>query len=280
MVFCHTMKRTALPYLVLFAVLAWAACAPSERQMSPRSPDDEEDTEAAPTESEDMDPAALDDFRKPLEPYGRWVDDPTYGTVWVPSPDAVGPEFVPYTTAGHWALAEDDQWMWVSDYAWGWGPFHYGRWLFIDGSGWAWIPGRVYAPAWVVWRTGFYDEAYVGWGPMPPTWYWHRRVAVRVVTPLPARYVFVESRYAFEPRVRAHVVPAERVALVASHTQPFVGPAGGGRYNAVVVARGPAPAVARVPAAAVPRERVSYQQERAATPLRAKPAVRKRKRPR
>jgi hypothetical protein len=242
--------------------------------MSPRYPDDEEDTEASPTESDDMDPAALDDFQKPLEPYGRWVDDPTYGTVWIPSPDTVGSDFVPYTTAGHWALGEEEQWVWVSDYPWGWAPFHYGRWLFIDGTGWAWIPGRVYSPAWVVWRTGFYGEAYVGWGPLPPSWYWRRRVAVRVVAPLPARYVFVESRYAFDPRVRAHVVPAERVTVVASHTQPFVSPAASARYGALAVARAPAPTVARVPATVVPRERVSIQQQRATAPVR----VRKRKR--
>lgn len=220
--------------------------------MPPQSAGGQTTGQASVNESDDMDPAALAEFQQPLEPYGRWVDDPTYGTVWIPSPDAVGPDFVPYATGGRWALGTDDQWVWMSDYTWGATPFHYGRWLFIDGTGWAWIPGHVYAPAWVVWRTGYYEEAYVGWGPMPPTWYWRQRVAVRVVQPMPARYVFVESRYAFEPSVGAHVVPAERAALVASHTQPFVAPAGGARYKALTQARAPSPAVAHVPVTALP----------------------------
>ena len=69
-------------------------------------------------------------------------------------------------------LAEDGNWMWVSDFNWGWAPFHYGRWLWIFGPWMGWIPGRVYSHAWVVWRTGYYDDYYVGWAPMPPTWYW------------------------------------------------------------------------------------------------------------
>ena len=50
----------------------------------------------------DTDPAALTDFHSTLEPYGTWTDDPTYGTVWVPSPSVVGEDFSPYVSAGHW----------------------------------------------------------------------------------------------------------------------------------------------------------------------------------
>jgi hypothetical protein len=224
--------------------------------MPPQSAAGEATLQASATESDDMAPAALVDFRGRLEPYGRWVDDPTYGTVWIPSPDAVGPDFVPYATGGHWALGTDDQWVWVSDYSWGATPFHYGRWIFIDGTGWAWIPGRVHAPAWVVWRTGVDDEPYVGWGPMPPAWYWRGGVAVRAAEPAAVRYVFVKSRDAFQRNVAAHVVPADRAEKVAPQTQPFVAPAGGVRYGALAQARAPSPAVARVPAAAVPTDRV------------------------
>jgi hypothetical protein len=239
----------------LFALSVCAACGP---WMPPQSAAGEPAIQASATESDDMAPAALVEFRSQLEPYGRWVVDPAYGTVWIPSPDAVGPDFAPYVTGGHWALRTDDQWVWLSDYAWGATPFHYGRWFFIDGTGWAWIPGHVYAPAWVVWRTGHDDEAYVGWGPMPPAWFWRDGVAVRASVPMPARYVFVKSRDAFETNVPAHVVPAERVAQVASRTQPFVAPAGGARYGAIAQARAPSPAAARVPATAVPTERVPY----------------------
>jgi hypothetical protein len=56
---------------------------------------------------EDTDPAALSDFRQPLEPYGTWVEDPKYGIVWVPSVVVVGKDFAPYRTAGHWAVTEE-----------------------------------------------------------------------------------------------------------------------------------------------------------------------------
>lgn len=46
------------------------------------------------------DPRALTDFRAPLEPYGTWVDDGTYGTVWVPRADVVGSDFAPSGSYG------------------------------------------------------------------------------------------------------------------------------------------------------------------------------------
>lgn len=95
---------------------------------------------------EDNDPSALDDFRAALDGHGAWVDDNEYGTVWLPAPQEVGPDFVPYATAGHW-LYDDDDYVWASDYPWGWVPFHYGRWVLTAGLGWAWIPGRVYSGA-------------------------------------------------------------------------------------------------------------------------------------
>jgi hypothetical protein len=199
----HARRFDSFASLVLAATALIAACGGAGKQTQSQSPAAEGRTEAqvaghagAPEadETADTDPSALPQFQKPLEPYGTWVDDPTYGTVWVPNAEAVGPDFAPYETAGHWALTEDDQWTWVSDYPWGWAPFHYGRWLWIDGRGWAWIPGGVYAPAWVVWRTGVYDEAYVGWAPMPPVWCWRGGVAVRVSVGAPSRDVFVPSR--------------------------------------------------------------------------------------
>ena len=121
---------------------------------------------------EDSDPRAVTDFHDELSPYGAWVEDSTYGLVWVPNAQAVGPDFAPYVSAGHWAMTDGGDWLWVSDYSWGWVTFHYGRWIWIPGRGWAWIAGRRYAPSWVVWRTGYDDYGYVGWAPMPPLWYW------------------------------------------------------------------------------------------------------------
>jgi len=56
-------------------------------------------------------------------------------------------------------------WTWVSDYSWGWAPFHYGRWIVIVGHGWCWVPGTIWGPAWVAWRAG---DGFVGWAPLPP----------------------------------------------------------------------------------------------------------------
>ncbi|HET9956234.1 MAG TPA: hypothetical protein VFQ61_17120, partial [Polyangiaceae bacterium] len=35
--------------------------------------------------AQDRDPRALSDFRPSLDPYGSWVNHPSYGTVWIPS---------------------------------------------------------------------------------------------------------------------------------------------------------------------------------------------------
>lgn len=200
----------------------------------------------------DRDPSALTEFREVLAPYGEWSEDAVYGTVWVPDPAVVGPDFAPYVTAGHWALTEDDEWIWVSDYEWGWVPFHYGRWVWIAGRGWAWIPGRVYAPAWVVWRVGYYDDYYIGWAPMPPTFYWRSGVAVSLVVVPPAPYVFCSTHYIFTPHVHTHIVPATRVSVIARHTRPHY-PASPRARGYASYARGPSLGEARIPARAAPR---------------------------
>jgi hypothetical protein len=99
-------------------------------------------------------------FYDELSPYGRWIDYPQYGRVWI----ANQPGFVPYQTDGHWAYTAYG-WTWVSDYNWGWAPFHYGRWSYDNFYGWLWIPGYEWAPAWVSWRSG---GGYYGWAPLSP----------------------------------------------------------------------------------------------------------------
>jgi hypothetical protein len=210
----------------------------------------------------DTDPAALTDFRDTLSPYGSWVDDGTYGTVWVPASTTVGADFTPYVSNGHWGLTADGSWIWASDYNWGWAPFHYGRWVWIGGRGWSWIPGRVYSPAWVVWRTGYYDDYYVGWAPMPPTWYWYGGAAMSLWYVPRAPYVFCSSRYVFAPRVRGYIVPAERVGVIGPRTRPYVAATAGlastGSYRFAAAARGPSMAEAHVPAAEVPSMRATH----------------------
>lgn len=105
---------------------------------------------------------SLETFYEELSPYGVWIDDPQYGKVW--RPDVDQDEFRPYYTNGHWEMTKYGN-TWVSDYDWGWAPFHYGRWHHHSRRGWVWIPGREWGPAWVSWRSG---GGHYGWAPLGP----------------------------------------------------------------------------------------------------------------
>jgi hypothetical protein len=201
---------------------------------------------AGQTEYADTDPRALTDFEPELRPYGVWVNDPRYGLVWVPHAHVVGADFAPYVTSGHWGLTPEGDWIWVSDYPFGWVVFHYGRWVWISGTGWAWIPGRHYAHAWVVWRVPTGSYAYVGWAPAPPSYIWVDGVAVSLYYYLPCPYVFVPSAYVFSYHVHRYVVlDRVRVRRIAYYSRRYA-PA---RYGP---RRGPSLASARVPARRVP----------------------------
>jgi hypothetical protein len=193
--------------------------------------DDEEEatteTDAAPDTTvqngyEDTDPSAPTAFQSDLSPYGTWAVDDNYGTVWVPNSTVVGGDFAPYQTSGHWALTDDGEWLWVSDYSWGYIPFHYGRWLWIDGRGWSWIPGRAYASSWVVWRVG--GDGYIGWAPMPPAYYWSHGAYVSIGSPLPAAYSFCDTGHVFDDNLHDHVYRTRaQVEQAAGGTHPFIG---------------------------------------------------------
>jgi len=116
--------------------------------------------------AEPMHPRAVPQgsFYDVLTPYGDWVVVSGFGTVWRPHPHLVGPDFYPYFSGGHWEYTEYG-WTWVSDWEWGWVPFHHGRWLVTAGYGWVWIPGDVWGPGWVDWRVG---GGHVGWVPLGP----------------------------------------------------------------------------------------------------------------
>jgi hypothetical protein len=101
-----------------------------------------------------------DVFYSSLSPYGRWVNYSGYGQVWICNDNG----FRPYYSGGHWAYTTYG-WTWVSNYNWGWAPFHYGRWGYDPFYGWFWVPGYQWAPAWVGWRNG---GGYYGWAPLAP----------------------------------------------------------------------------------------------------------------
>ena len=109
-------------------------------------------------------PAQANYFYSDLAPYGTWVDLAGYGWCWQPTVVVINHGWSPYCHGGHW-LYTDCGWYWRSDYSWGWAPFHYGRWYMHPGCGWVWMPGAVWAPAWVCWRS---YGTYCGWAPLPP----------------------------------------------------------------------------------------------------------------
>jgi hypothetical protein len=203
----------------------------------------------------DTDPSALLTFRSALDGHGDWVEDETYGTVWIPATAEVGADFVPYASAGHWVY--DTDYVWVSDYPWGWVAFHYGRWARTAARGWVWIPGRQYADAWVVWRVGDEDDFdYVGWAPAPPVWVWRWGVAFAIGAPPAPVYVFCRREEVFDAHPATRIVRGEPVGI-EGRTHDY-----GAAFRpdirhpyALQPPHGPPPASIRIPPSAVPRVR-------------------------
>ena len=145
-------------------------------------------------------------FYNDLGPYGQWVQTPEYGTVWIPN---AGPDFQPYASNGHWVVTEYGN-TWVSDYPWGWAPFHYGRWYQDRYRGWAWVPGNDWGPAWVSWRSG---GGYYGWAPLGPG------LNVNININIPAPYwTFVPQIYISSPRLYSYCVPRPQVYNIYQST--------------------------------------------------------------
>jgi len=211
-------------------------------------------------EYEDTDPGALDVFRADLDPYGRWVDDSRYGHVWVPDTQVVGSDFAPYVSNGNWALDADSNWVWESNYPFGGVVFHYGRWVWIDSVGWSWVPGRRYAPAWVVWRVPTDDYSYVGWAPAPPTFVWYDTGLFWLTYYPPLPFVFCPSHYLFYSHFGPYLVHDRRFAATLVNHSAWYSTApihGRGYVN-------PSFAQARVPAYSAPTQRVSANPRAAA----------------
>lgn len=202
------------------------------------------------TEVSDNDPRALSDFKPQLDPYGKWVEDPKYGLVWVPDRAVVGEGFSPYVTSGHWALDTAGNWVWVSDFPFGEIVFHYGRWAWTSAYGWSWVPGYQYAPAWVVWRVPTASYSYVGWAPAPPYFVWWGGIGMSLWWGPPYYWVFCPSHYVF----------AHYPAYYVVHDRGFVHTLAGStrRYAPAPHASTSSPPIqaARVPSASLPSTRV------------------------
>lgn len=153
---------------------------------------------------------SLQVFYDELANYGDWINNPDYGYVWRPN---VGNDFRPYYTNGHWVMTEYGN-TWVSDYEWGWAPFHYGRWFYDSYDGWIWTPDTEWGPAWVTWRTG---GGYYGWAPLAP------RISININIGrrhfVPNNYwVFIPQRCIYYPSYSRYWEPRRNVYIINNTT--------------------------------------------------------------
>ncbi len=167
-------------------------------------------------------------FYDGLSPYGRWVDYPNQGYVWIPNEAG----FRPYYSNGHWAFTTYG-WTWVSSYDWGWAPFHYGRWMNDAAYGWLWIPGHQWAPAWVSWRSN--AECY-GWAPLGPG----ISVGVSFGMNIPdEHWAFVPRQHIYEQNINNYYINQTRNVTIVNNTTVINNNYYTNNNNTAVYAKGP-----------------------------------------
>jgi hypothetical protein len=183
-------------------------------------------TDPAPTEPpvEQPAPVTVNYFYDSLAPYGSWVDVEGYGRCWRPTVMVANAGWQPYCDHGHWIFT-DAGWYWISDYSWGWAPFHYGRWFHHARFGWCWAPDTVWGPSWVTWR---YSGDYCGWAPLPPftafvsgIGFTYRGAAVSVDFNFGVAanlYTFVPTRNFCDPHPQRYRVASWQTAQIYNHT--------------------------------------------------------------
>jgi hypothetical protein len=148
-----------------------------------------------------------------LSPFGSWINLDPYGYVWTPR--HMGYRWRPYGD-GHWVWT-DYGWTWISDFDWGWMPFHYGRWGWDDECGWFWVPGTVWGPAWVTWR---YSDLYMGWAPIPPGIEFRAGMDFASLSlQIPGNFwIFIGGPHFLDPDIHPYVLPYERNSMIVSYT--------------------------------------------------------------
>ena len=155
-------------------------------------------------------------FYTGLAAQGSWFQSVDYGYVWQPTV-ARQTSWRPYTV-GRWA-ASDRGWTWLSDEAFGWATYHYGRWAKLKECGWIWVPGEVWAPAWVAWRR---SNTHVGWCPLPPETLYRDEVTYdssidKLCGIHPSSYIFIAVKQFCLP-VHRHCEPPDRSKVVCRDT--------------------------------------------------------------
>ncbi len=105
--------------------------------------------------------------------------------------------------------------MWVSDYSWGWAPFHYGRWFNDPYYGWMWMPGYEWSPAWVAWRDG---GDYYGWAPLRPGFNIGINISIGSYNPPVDYWCFAPRRYISSPRIYDYCMDRGRNVTIINNT--------------------------------------------------------------
>ncbi|SHF18449.1 hypothetical protein SAMN02745157_1843 [Kaistia soli DSM 19436] len=148
----------------------------------------------------------IDYFFDALAPYGQWVADRAYGYVFVP--DRRGAGWRPYQE-GQWVWTDDYGWYWQSNEPFGWATYHYGRWDYSPAYGWFWVPGDVWSPAWVTFRTG---GGSVGWAPVAPDRKGYAYgMPRRYQPPVAESWVFVDQRAFGGADIGRRAVPIDEI---------------------------------------------------------------------
>ncbi len=152
-------------------------------------------------------------FYDRLSPYGNWTDLNPYGYVWTPR--QMGYRWRPYSD-GHWVWT-DYGWTWIADQEWGDIPFHYGRWGWDNEIGWFWVPGTVWGPAWVTWRS---NDQYMGWAPLPPGVEFRVGMNLNSLSmDIPFNFwVFIQGSHFQDRYLNAYVLPFERNQTIVNYT--------------------------------------------------------------
>ena len=216
--------------------LAPAAAAPSGPAAAAVDDGDDED-DAVPSPAQPAPKAALppgaaptpEQVERELSPYGKWIDTPDYGRVWVPA--SQDPNWQPYTD-GSWVYTPYG-WSFAPTVAWGWLAFHYGRWGWGP-WGWFWEPGYVWGPAWVSWRR---VGVHYCWSPYAPRGYvYGRRWPGWVVVPrehfrAPIATVRLARPQAHVVLRSAGLVHPGRARPEQMHAQPHAQLRGTGKVN-------------------------------------------------
>jgi len=152
-------------------------------------------------------------FYDDLASYGNWIQRPSYGWVWTPR--VARRSWRPYEN-GHWVWT-DLGWTWVSNEAFGWATYHYGRWYDDPDYGWEWVPGNQWAPAWVDWHA---SNDYVGWAPLPPSYDYRPGVTVNVDL-APEDYFFVPQARFLDTRLVDYGVPSWQAGQIYRGTRSY-----------------------------------------------------------